>query len=430
MRILAINYSLDHWYVDQAGSIASDKAFADYDVIVADPWPVETILGIDKVESGTLEDEQTLTDYVSQRIDERFSEASAFLQAGGTIVSILRPLADWRRNKTLAGRPTLNNYMWFLRSGSPSGLLPIKPGVGHQLEYIEKNSPFCSYLEINGIAWEAYWTGPSSRSLAWDTAGRVVALVYQAGKGQIVLLPSCSSLDRGRVLIDCLRSWWASLTESDEEEAPGWVQDISPLIEEQLEEERERIGAEIQRLREERAEKLTQIQRVRKLSYLLWGTGSVLEEAVREAFSWLDFRVEKKERVDLVITYPLGTAFVEVVGSENVITVGKLNQLGGYIIDWGPPSVKGILIGNAFRLQALKDRPPHCDWFSRETVESAMSRGYALLTTDDLYYAVDWVLQQSNSDASLSLQQAIFDARGLCNLMAILQNTGGVPRVV
>lgn len=410
MRILAINYPINHPYVDYVQNIAASNKFQDYDVVIADPWPVETILGIEQNKSGTGELEAAVSEHIKNLLDERFSEGSAFLRNGGLVVCVFRPTRQ-------------DNYGWFLRASDPTQSLPIKLGADHRLGFVDEESPFAPYLQLAGITVHAYWSGAAvSRSLAWDVADRIVALVIQEGSGQLVLLPECTNPDKGQVLVNCLRGALSFPQPEEEETPPAWVEAYRLQIEDKLEEEREQISFEIERLRQVRAATVAKIRKVKALNQLLWGTGHALEEAVREAFEQLGFSTKRHRRVDLLIESDLGMAFVEVVGSEHVIRIRKIDQLGGYIADWGSSTAKGVLVGNAFKSNPLNDRPPTRDWFSTETVESARNRDCALLTTIDLYHAVEQVLGAGTDELSATIQHAIFDACGLCDLNAVLQN--------
>lgn len=153
---------------------------------------------------------------------------------------------------------------------------------------------------------------------------------------------------------------------------------------------------------------------------LLYEGGTALEAAILEALRLLGFSAEQvregESEFDAVFTSAEGRFIGEAEGKENsAVNIDKFRQLVTNIEedfrrgDGLTARARGVLFGNAFRLQPLESRG---DFFTQKCMSSAEHYKTALVRTPDLFVAAKYL--RDNEDASFAekCRKAILSAEG------------------
>lgn len=423
MKVLTINLALRHPNVDIAPMADTQTSFERYDAILVDPTSIEDLFGLGGIGGQPREGQElALIDDISaarvrEAVQTRLEQARAFLAGGGLIVCFLRPLAK------AACRPSLFNYDWLVKVDDPSSWFPVLPTYSGDLEARRVNNPFLPYLRLKDLKAQAHWIGSTSGVdvLARDRVNRIVALRLRVGQGSVVFLPPSSTRGWDRAIVQSLRDALRGAALGNQVSLPPtWASEYKLQAEMRISREVNEIDEQIEQLRRIKLEKQGELARLGAYSQLLWGTGvKILEPVVAQAFRELGFEAIRRDPIDLVLKCEFGIAYVEIQGSEGTIRIQKVDQLARYIAQSKEPGIKGVIVGNPFRLHAPSNRPPsnisRAKLFSAEVEQFAEVHEYALLTTIELLRAVDLVLNREFTDIA-SIQKKLFDARGICKL--------------
>lgn len=219
--------------------------------------------------------------------------------------------------------------------------------------------------------------------------------------------------------------------ESDVTAEPAWASSDAYLMAPERTLRAELMAAELavekaQKTKEELAERLRVEGRLRGL---LFEKGKPLEEAIIEALRKLGFTAEPFKdggsEFDVVFESPEGRLIGEAEGKDNkAVNVDKLRQLQmniheDLLRESVPAPAKPVLFGNAHRLSPLDQR---ADPFTEKCVAAALTMNTALVSTSDLFLAVQNHVECQDADFSATCRQAILSAVG--------QVTFPVPSVV
>lgn len=202
---------------------------------------------------------------------------------------------------------------------------------------------------------------------------------------------------------------------------PEWATGASYSlpIEEQLRAEASDIDRQMSALADRRADLQKNIEDAGELRALLFETGKPLEAAILRALRILGFQAESyrdaESEFDAVFTSTEGRFLGEAEGKDTrAINIDKMSQLERNLQeDFAREGVtafaKGVLFGNAFRLQAPGERG---DYFTEKCVTAAKRLGVALVRTPDLFYAVRYLSANNDQAYSSACRQAMFAAQG------------------
>jgi hypothetical protein len=155
------------------------------------------------------------------------------------------------------------------------------------------------------------------------------------------------------------------------------------------------------------------------LRALLYEKGKPLENSIIEALRLLGFNAtpfkESDSEFDVVFESAEGRLIGEAEGKDNkAINVDKLRQLSMNVHeDLQRDSVtvpaKPVLFGNAFRLQALSERP---DPFTPKCHSAAATYSTALVLTPDLFSAAQYLVSTPNAEYARACRIAILSSTG------------------
>jgi hypothetical protein len=178
----------------------------------------------------------------------------------------------------------------------------------------------------------------------------------------------------------------------------------------------ERNVEEAQKRKEDLREKLKSAGAYRGL---LFEKGKPLEKLVVEAMRLLGFTAaphrDSRSEIDVVFASEEGRFIGEVEGKDNkAVNIDKLRQLSMNIHedlqreDVTKPA-KPVLFGNGFRLQPLSERP---DPFTEKCQSAASTSSTALVFTPDLFWVVQYLLENSDVEYARICREALLSSIG------------------
>ena len=180
------------------------------------------------------------------------------------------------------------------------------------------------------------------------------------------------------------------------------------------------VGAEVETLLAKKTALLNMLDREASLRDLLYENGSALELAILHALQILGFTAEPfkndESEFDAVFVGPEGRFIGEAEGKDNrPINIDKLRQLEMNIQeDFARENItehaKGVLFGNAFRLQPPEDR--ELQWFTDKCITAAVRSKTALIRTNDLFYAAKSVKESGDESFAALCRQALLEQGG------------------
>lgn len=203
---------------------------------------------------------------------------------------------------------------------------------------------------------------------------------------------------------------------------PDWTRNENYRLSEENEIERgiQEVTDQIATLDDQRRELESKLRAAGTLRNLLFEQGKPLESAVLEALRLLGFDAkglrEDDSEFDAVFTSPEGRFIGEVEGKDNrAINIDKFSQLErnlneDFARDEVDAYAKGVLFGNAFRLQPPDSRR---DPFTEKCRTAAARLGVALVSTPDLFLACKYLKGNVDLDYARQCREAIFTASGV-----------------
>jgi len=434
-------------------SLNSGRSILDGDIIVFKPCipnrsAYETYMGKPKLsEAASFESREALAHWNS--------EILAAYEAGKLIVVFLAApeevYADTgRKNYSGTGRNArVTNIVDLVGS---YGALPIgakaRASVGTGIKPAGELRYVATYWKEFGgdSTYEAYLEGQFSDVLLKTRSGeRVVGAAMRKGAGALLLLPilnydeesfvddapgnsdddlawTQAGIAYGRRLVAALVGIADSIRADHKlTPPPAWslVADYRLQEEANLESQITEKTLLMTQLQQDRASLQERLRGAGVLRGLLYETGHPLEHAVLEALRLMGFTAERhadgESEFDAVFTSPEGRFLGEAEGKDNrAINIDKLSQLERNLgEDFARPEVdafaKGVLFGNAYRLQEPGTRPAA---FTEKCCKGATRLGVALVRTPDMFRPAQHLKQGGGTAYAKACREAIFEAAG------------------
>jgi hypothetical protein len=436
-------------------SFSADNSLLDYDIIVFAPDISSYLVG-EKLFQGN----PSLSEHTSFRLKQQVAKwKSGLLNAfnhGKTIFVLMHQSRDLfvdsgRREYSGTGRnERTTTFVDAFKSYSvlPFGFSELVASSGREIRpaaqlgvlasFWSEFSEFCSY--------EVYFSSDTitpllSTKTGNKTVGGIIRGASGSKKGAFVLLPKIDydrdafTSERGGKL--CWNkaglAWGArfvsSLVKIDKTlraasattPPPTWAQsDQYRLASERVTESQiaaitEQIGA----LETEKEKLRQQLSKDAGLRRLLFETGAELESAILEALGILGLKPSRfrdsDSEFDVTFTWKEHRFLGEAEGKDNkAINVDKISQLERNLNeDFEKEGVsdyaKGILFGNAFRLEEISKRGP---FFTEKCMTAAQRLKVALVRTPDLFVVARHVKESGNLEFAEKCVQAMLGANG------------------
>jgi len=152
---------------------------------------------------------------------------------------------------------------------------------------------------------------------------------------------------------------------------------------------------------------------------LLYEKGAALEEAILNSLKLLGFKFPQSKQaepgLDSAFQSEEGRFLGDVAGTDNeAIGFEKIRQLETRILeDYSREDVKelakGILLGNAYRLQELNNRD---DFFTTKCMMAAKKNRIALVRAPDLFWVVKYLSDSKDEKYAQKCREAILQSEG------------------
>ena len=328
----------------------------------------------------------------------------------------------------------------------PLNLGKIVAKRGKEIKVLMDLKLFATYWKefASYSVYEVYLEGKFKNPiLATKTGNKVVGAVYLGDKGSIILLPPIrydeysfitynkkthesfwteEALIFGEKLASCLVEMDKIISSGRKATPPPeWTQHTEYRIENEatLEKKIKAITKNIEELSSNRTELMRQLDQEGKLRRLLYEKGPQLEEAILEALKLLGFEAEQyknaESEFDAIFISLEGRFLGEAEGKDNkAISIEKLSQLERNLHeDFAREEVteyaKGVLFGNAYRLQPLSERS---EFFTDKCLSGAHRSKIALVRTTDLFYIAQYLKEHNNPSYAKKCREAILQNEG------------------
>lgn len=426
LQIVTLDYKLKGEGIYNS-SILSSHNLLDADMVVCSPLGASQLF-YQNAEITSSDEVKVFPPY-SIRLEDAFHSRSRdlhrFLYGGKIVVTFLHPVQKF----TLIlpkGNMEIDSHDFLPEN--PISKWDVVGGIGvlgktqvnnsnnnilkHFHSAFESQISYQAYLNID------YNEIPGSYIL--NRANQPVAAVFGVGDGLLVFLPHLEKGDIDKklssVLVGIGRKFYGKITETP---PPNWIKEYDLFGEEKLEKEITQTQQEIDALVNKRKTYEQEKSSLVAFKGLLYEKGHPLENIVLRAFRLIGFEAENRNtgnvEHDIVFSSPEGKGIAEVEGKDkDWISVGKFDQLTRAVDEdyeiteeWS----EGILIGNPFRLLPPYERlePP----FTPKAISVAKRKNFSLLTTIQLYQAVEYILEHpADEEFKKACRNAILGSQG------------------
>jgi len=202
---------------------------------------------------------------------------------------------------------------------------------------------------------------------------------------------------------------------------PNWVKDSQFELPKEIKYKRQllKIDSKIKEIQQEKEKIKSEILQAGFYKRLLYEKGKALERAILNSLKLLGFESlthrDSEPAFDMVFQSEQGRFIGQVEGKDNeAIGFEKLKQLAMNILeDYAREEVdnmaKGILFGNAYRLQEINTRS---DFFTTKCVIAATRNRIALVRTPDLFGVVKYLSDNNDINYAKKCREAILQSEG------------------
>lgn len=441
-------------------SLTSKISLLDYDIIVIDPsiyqligYSYDSYLG-----------KPSLSDSASFRLKETIEhwrrEILDATKAGKTVIILLNGLrevyiatGDKSHSGTGRNRVTTRHVTLYNNYNLIPGKIKVLNSKGKSMRLSKRDNALVSYwnelgessefrvlLEVDGI-----------RSLIETKSGNKTVggyLKYKNSPGLLFLLPYID-FEKDELItenedgfywndtaIQMGKRFEKSIVELDKKfqskneftPIPDWAEHDSYVLPKEkkirskllsLEKEHEKIQNEKEKYTQELSNEMV-------LKFLLYENGKLLETAIHEALKLLGFETsqyhDSESEFDVVFESKEGRLLGEAEGKDNKpININKLRQLEMNIHedferDEVTEIAKGVLIGNAYRLQQPNKRE---DFFTTKCLKAAERSGTALIKSTDLFMVSKYLSGKNDKTFAKKCRTEIINTTGVVNFPTV-----------
>lgn len=433
-------------------SFRSDQSLLDADIIVFEPDISEYSSHMDFVGKPLLDESDSFR--LVEDSSHWRSELKIAFDSGKTIFIFLSKLQEvyihtGKKEYSGTGRSrvaapivyTYDNY-----HAIPLALGQIVPKGGKEIKVVKDLKFLATYWKdfASYSVYEVYLEGKIPNPILTTKIGnKIVGAIYPGEKGYIIILPPIrydedlfitydeeileeiwtpEAIAFGKKLASCFFEIDKILCSSRETTPPPeWTSKSEYRMkrESSLEKKIKGIRKKIDEFQNNRRELMHQLEQEGKLRRLLYETGHQLEEAILEALKLLGFEAKQyrnsESEFDAIFISPEGRFLGEAEGKDNkAISIEKLSQLERNLQeDFAREEVteyaKGVLFGNAYRLQPLSERS---EFFTDKCLSGAHRSKIALVRTTDLFYIAQYLKEHNNPSYAKKCREAIMRTEG------------------
>lgn len=415
LRTISINFPFESQGVVVVDTLATKRAFFDFDVVVIRPPQFNQ-------PQSMYEEYQRLELVMSTKK----AELMRLFSQGGVLVVILDvpSIYSFRTPSYIDSRTySVNNYE-FLEHDFVDCL---RSGVGEQISYSDLAEPFVTALKGSTVAWTAYvatiprYPFSEFKFFASAGAGTAIAGKMPFGEGHLILLPNFRRLDEA-LFFDACGEYRYKRQGSKQ---PDWLPRIFLPGLSQIQSGIAEIEARISDLKAAREQQLQQLEALSEYRKLLYEKGKTqLEPIVRRAMDDLEFGVTSGElikgtnyEIDGRTANGSVPGIVEVKGSKKQIALDELSPFVVKILadHEATKSVsKGILVGNGLCENGPDTRLGDVV-FSPHVLDGSKRNSVALINSVELYWLCCTLLGGAELDKS-SIRETILRGSGYVDL--------------
>jgi hypothetical protein len=266
------------------------------------------------------------------------------------------------------------------------------------------------------------WSDTFSEEKEVKKKGKSADAKSQKETTEVDLVWTQTGITFGHKLLNCIVAIDSSLRDSSiTTPAPDWVgaPDYALPRESEIRTILRSVEADLEKLARAKEELKTKIYEESLPRRLLYEKGAALEGAIVHALKILGFRAapyrDSESEFDVVFESNEGRLLGEAEGKDSKpISVEKLRQLEMNIHedferDEVTQMAKGVLFGNAFRLQPIDKRG---EYFTDKCKTAAARSGAALVQTPDLFRIVQYLSGNSDEDYARRCRETIVTSLG------------------
>jgi hypothetical protein len=208
---------------------------------------------------------------------------------------------------------------------------------------------------------------------------------------------------------------------------PSWADDSKFVLARESELRSQLLESEqaVEKAQKRKEEIREQLQVAGQFRSLLYEKGKPLENSIIEALRKLGFQAapykDATSEFDVVFESPEGRLLGEAEGKDNkAVNVDKLRQLAMNVHEdlqreeVNSPA-KGVLFGNGYRLSSPEDRAIA---FTDKCISAAQTSSTALVTTSELFAAVQYLSSNQDDAYAKQCREAILVGVGVTKLPA------------
>jgi hypothetical protein len=417
INIVTVDYYLNDDKVINT-RINGYETLLDADVVIFDPSEIEN-LWKDKV---TYRDDNVgrihspTSDQIRQIFESRKNEVETLLENGKIIISILHPISGF--NGEIGDQSkydVITNYD-YLPLPQDYFLDRLKAGTSNQsnsFKHHPKGKTIFSqffYAFKDEIEYTAYFDFDSLENPEYfilNKANRPIAAFHKYSNGLIVHLPSLNYDKDDKKFVGVIRQCAEKfLLQKHKTPPPTWANLFTLKGEIEFEQKLKSLTEKIDNLEEEK--KKIEIEKLEITQYkgLLFEQGSELEDLVLKSFRLFGFKAENRKQDDLehnvVFESDEGRGIAEIEGKDNdAIHISKLDHLNRAVdedFELTENYPQGLLIGNHYRLTNPEKRK---EAFTEKVHIVAKKKSFGLLTTIEIYNAVNYIIENPKDDEFL-----------------------------
>ncbi len=407
----------------------SKESIIDADVVLINPAAIHKVClpFLHKYSDGTSSVPAESTPDLMGLFDWRKKQIEAVLKEGKIVFAFFASLSSCDcliRDGAFVSTTQLDNYSWWPISLSRY----IVQGYGDKLTLSNPQHWMASFYHafkdiLNYQAYLDLEQAPTRNVFITNKAKRTVGCEfiyhYRDKIGRLVLLPPFKNSPlAGKligVLLDCASK---VLGEKVSTPPPDWISGYKLAGEDQPLKAIAKHREEIEKLNRETAKEQEEFNNTVQFKGLLYEQGKTLEDAVIESMRRLGFKAGniKKDDLehDIVFISAEGRGIAEVEGKNNkAVDIDKATQLIRVIAEdfsENDSYACGVLIGNPHRLKEPTEREKP---FTSKVYISATRHNFSLLTTVELYRAIEYLFAHPQDDQfKQKCRETIFATQG------------------
>ncbi|MCK5320356.1 hypothetical protein KAJ61_03130 [Candidatus Parcubacteria bacterium] len=259
------------------------------------------------------------------------------------------------------------------------------------------------------------------KKIGINKGGNGVAVFAKFGRGYIFILPKPN--DKNKIIKYFIEKIFPKLEVNFEIESgskepiPEEIKNLEVTEQKELKGKIEKQNEVIKNEKEKLGNLNKEYKKLEQWKDLLWQTGTPLENIVKNFFNLLGLKLEKQE-IDLVGKYNDCEVFIEVKGNTKCIDHKndfRQIQERKHYNSKDPQNTIALLVGDAFRLESLDQRPPseNHSIFAETSVSIAKDTKIGLISTIELFNVINDILNKKKQIDKNKILEKILNCHGI-----------------